>query len=451
MAELIFENVICSILPPNAPTASASPLSSGRLAVSQDPKTGNTILTASLWQLTVPQTCHLQKMAGAYWIHLDESAVFSSLSIDGPASDYVVPRGAAILKVAFDNHAGQNELAIFESLFVPGTGRAPPTPAREPTLNQHPTNTLAVVDEGGEVVGVVADSLQFESQPVDYPQDEPVVIELDSLPVVPVPGEPQQPGAAATTGADEPVRLRVLSQTSTTLVTASDYISTGILATSSTLSNLLTTGSEKLKFLLPVSAQPWTPSPSTQRNLDKFNNATSKTAEYTRKAADTVASVAVKTGKTIAVSASKMMPPSTSQSVSQSRTANASWDMLKATIHAVSTILDSSVQAGKEIFDSSVSATSNLVSHRYGPRAGEAVTKTLGGVGNVALIYFDAKGIGRRAFIKHAAKGALNIKLKDGRVVSLGERAGQGKVAVAATAAPGQKGQVPVLTNVQPK
>ncbi|KAJ3188863.1 hypothetical protein HDU85_004577 [Gaertneriomyces sp. JEL0708] len=384
-------------------------------------------------------------MAGAYWIHLDESAVFSSLSIDGPAPDYVVPRGAAILKVAFDNHAGQNELAIFESLFVAGTGRAPPTPARQPSMNQHPTNTLAVVDEGGEVVGVVADSLQFESQPTDYPQDKPVVIELDSLPVVPV------PGATATTGIEEPVRLRVLSQTSTTLVTASDYISTGILATSSTVSNLLTTGSEKLKFLLPVSAQPWTPSPSTQRNLDKFNSATTKTAEYTRKAADTVASVAVKTGKTIAESASKMMPPSTSQSVAQSRTANASWDMLKATIHAVSTILDSSVQAGKEIFDSSVSATSNLVSHRYGPRAGEAVTKTLGGVGNVALIYFDAKGIGRRAFIKHAAKGALNIKLKDGRVVSLGERAGQGKVAAAASTPPAQKGQVPVLTNVQPK
>lgn len=106
----------------------------------------------------------------------------------------------------------------------------------------------------------------------------------------------------------------------------------------------------------------------------------------------------------------------------------------------------------------------------------------MGTVGNVGLVYFDAKvrrsfrdsklitlkppclqGIGRRAFLKQAAKGAvMNVKLVDGRVVSLGSTAADprrvmgttvgGGTSVVGSSGPSATGQIPLLsTNVHPQ
>ncbi|KAI9095147.1 senescence-associated protein-domain-containing protein [Phlyctochytrium arcticum] len=386
------------------------PLGTADLQVQQDPVSGSTLLSTAQWRLALPLgTTASSPLPGTFHVNIPSTARFDSTTL-------TYPENPASLKVELPQHHDLHTAAIFSSLFEDAPAYST-SDFKRPYVEQSPSaktdyrNSIAVVDANGDVVGVVAQGVEVDDQNIsDQPMKDTdsVVIELSSLPEVDLP-----PGPAL------PVHVKVLHGTSSSILTTGDYISTGILTTSSALSKIMRNGAESLKTLIPVATTEWHASEGTKRNIEKVNSASRTTADYTRRAAETFAGVAMSAGKSVANGASKVLPGT--KAAADSRTGNAGWDVVKSAVHTVSTVLDAGVTAGKTLFDDTVEATAGIAQHRYGLEAGDAVRKSLGAVGNVGLVYFDAKGIGRRAILKHAAKGAFNIKLKDGRVVKVGE------------------------------
>ncbi|WWD17229.1 hypothetical protein CI109_101667 [Kwoniella shandongensis] len=60
-----------------------------------------------------------------------------------------------------------------------------------------------------------------------------------------------------------------------------------------------------------------------------------------------------------------------------------------------------------------------LAAHKYGPDAGEATALVGGSVKNVAVVYIDVAGVGRRALLKSTAKGFVKARLNDGETIRL--------------------------------
>jgi spartin len=76
-------------------------------------------------------------------------------------------------------------------------------------------------------------------------------------------------------------------------------------------------------------------------------------------------------------------------------------------------------------------AASTAAGHKYGAEAGQATALLGGSVRNVAVVYIDVRGVGRRALLKSSAKGFVKARLKNGEVVRLqGDEHADGTVAV---------------------
>lgn len=78
--------------------------------------------------------------------------------------------------------------------------------------------------------------------------------------------------------------------------------------------------------------------------------------------------------------------------------------MIKSSIQAVTTVAESIEASGKHIYDSSTAATAHVAYHKLGADAAHAVTQVSASGRNVALVYIDAKGFGRRAMVKSLGK-----------------------------------------------
>ncbi|KAJ3184260.1 hypothetical protein HDU87_005107 [Geranomyces variabilis] len=424
MSALSFPCATITIVPKFG--SASEPLGSGKLSITQE-HAGSVSLQGSDWTLFLPPTTRARRTAvTSYLITLPPTARLSRTAGGAAGKDFAFDDGAdADLRLDFDK-ADANSLAIFDTLFetegYDGTDdAAAPPPAYPNHVGKDPShaNSLAIVDEQGDVVGVVAEGVELdheEAAPPTYESDtDSVVIELSSLPVVDLGPQHQQQDFDDKEKQAVAVRVKVIRDASTGVLLTSEYVSTGLVIGSSVLGKAVKTGAASLKTLIPVAAQPWQPTPSTKQNIDKFVKGAATTADMTRRAAETVASVATTAGQKVAA---KLIPAS----ATESHTGHASWELLKNTVHAVSNVLDAVTDAGKSLYKDSVDAGGELVAHRWGPEASNAFRSSLGAAGNVALIYFDAKGVGRRAFLKHAAKGAVtNVRLKDGRIVSLGK------------------------------
>ena len=80
-----------------------------------------------------------------------------------------------------------------------------------------------------------------------------------------------------------------------------------------------------------------------------------------------------------------------------------------------------------------ISSASLINRHKYGPDAGHATALLGGSVRNVAVVYIDVRGVGRRALLKSSAKGFVKAKLKNGQTVKLqGDRTDGGDLKVEA-------------------
>ena len=88
--------------------------------------------------------------------------------------------------------------------------------------------------------------------------------------------------------------------------------------------------------------------------------------------------------------------------------------LLNKSMMAFSTIADGIDQAGRNLLASTSTAATTVVSHKYGPEAGEISKSLGGGFKNVGLVYIDAAGVSRRAIVKSVAKGMVVGKVRGG-------------------------------------
>lgn len=94
--------------------------------------------------------------------------------------------------------------------------------------------------------------------------------------------------------------------------------------------------------------------------------------------------------------------------------------ILNKSFMAFSTVADGIEQAGRTLLTSTSSATTTMVTHKWGDEAGE-ISKDLGaGFTNVGLVYIDVSGVSRRAILKSVAKGMVVGRTADGGQVIVG-------------------------------
>jgi spartin len=95
--------------------------------------------------------------------------------------------------------------------------------------------------------------------------------------------------------------------------------------------------------------------------------------------------------------------------------------LLNKSLMAFSTIADGIDQASRNLMNTSSTAATSVVTHKWGPEAGE-LTKHLGGsVKNVGLVYIDVTGVSRKAIIKAVGKGMVIGKVKGGGEIIVGD------------------------------
>jgi spartin len=88
--------------------------------------------------------------------------------------------------------------------------------------------------------------------------------------------------------------------------------------------------------------------------------------------------------------------------------------LLNKSMMAFSTIADGIDQAGRNLLASTSTAATTVVTHKYGPEAGEISRSIGGGFKNVGLVYIDAAGVSRKAIVKSVAKGMVVGKMRGG-------------------------------------
>ncbi|WWC62042.1 uncharacterized protein I303_104630 [Kwoniella dejecticola CBS 10117] len=89
-------------------------------------------------------------------------------------------------------------------------------------------------------------------------------------------------------------------------------------------------------------------------------------------------------------------------------------------------VLTSLEATAHDLINNGTIAASSAAGHKYGADAGEATALVGGSVKNVAVVYIDVAGVGRRAILKSTAKGFVKAKLADGETVKL-QAEGQGE------------------------
>lgn len=112
-------------------------------------------------------------------------------------------------------------------------------------------------------------------------------------------------------------------------------------------------------------------------------------------------------------------------------------------------VLTSLEATAQDLITNGTTAASTAAGHKFGPEAGHATALLGGSVRNVAVVYIDVRGIGRKALLTGTAKGFVKARLKNGETVQIQAGGVQGPDGVAVDAgeaeiAPGGQGTVVV-------
>jgi len=78
-------------------------------------------------------------------------------------------------------------------------------------------------------------------------------------------------------------------------------------------------------------------------------------------------------------------------------------------------ILSTLDQSTKQVLDGGTQGLGSFMGHRYGPEAGSSTVLLAGTARNVALVYIDMRGIGRKALLKMAAKEYIKAEFEKGK------------------------------------
>ncbi|TYJ54572.1 hypothetical protein B9479_004801 [Cryptococcus floricola] len=93
--------------------------------------------------------------------------------------------------------------------------------------------------------------------------------------------------------------------------------------------------------------------------------------------------------------------------------------LLSRVVLAGEVVFTSLEATAHDIINNGTIAASTAAGHKYGRDAGEATALVGGSIKNVAVVYVDIAGVGRRALLKSTAKGVIKTRTNDGEIVEL--------------------------------
>ncbi|OXG55021.1 hypothetical protein J010_00360 [Cryptococcus neoformans] len=99
--------------------------------------------------------------------------------------------------------------------------------------------------------------------------------------------------------------------------------------------------------------------------------------------------------------------------------------LLSRVVLASEVVLTSLEATAHDVINSGTVAASSAAGHKFGKDAGELTALIGGSVKNVAVVYIDVAGTGRKAILKSTAKGIIKTRLQSGQTVEL-QAEGQG-------------------------
>ncbi|GAA5983137.1 hypothetical protein JCM11641_004925 [Rhodosporidiobolus odoratus] len=300
-----------------------------------------------------------------------------------------------------------------------------------------PTSQLYLVDErNGQVLGeLAADGLVLEEsgevatgKMADVPGStatgpgrvsldghEPVVI--DSL----APSSAETALSPSITYSVKPVSAYYQpadNPQSSSIITAANFLSHGIVIGSELLAKQFESGAGKYVASRPATTTPMVFKSETKARVQKGNQMTQTATVYSGKAAKAVGNVASKIGDRIGKSAGI-------QSQAGGPAPKGWRGVLASSLTAVSTVADHLESGGKTLLDSGSKSASQVIHHKYGGEARGVADDVGGSVKHCALVYIDARGVGRKALLKSVGKSALRAKMADGSEVILSNSNGE--------------------------
>ncbi|GAA5859605.1 hypothetical protein JCM8547_006160 [Rhodosporidiobolus lusitaniae] len=334
--------------------------------------------------------------------------------------------------------------ASLYGLYRGQTSSAPSSGVQRPE-NQPQREQLYLVDEttgrvlgalaGGHAVRLEEDRQLKAGQMDDKPYQlstnalnteghEPVVIEDSSL-VAPL--EPPSSSSTALTGPPsvtytvKPVSAYyspAANPQNSQIVSAGNFLSHGIIIGSQLLARTFESSAGKYVSSRPATQSPMVFSENAKAWTEKGHRVTSKATVYSGKAAQAVGGLAAKVGdrigKSTGIQSQAGGPPPTG------------WrGALASTLTAVNTVADHLEAGGKTILESGSKSASSVVHHKYGAEARGVADNVGGSVKHCALVYIDARGVGRKALLKSVGKSALRAKMADGSEVILSNENGE--------------------------
>ncbi|ORX89812.1 hypothetical protein K493DRAFT_132581, partial [Basidiobolus meristosporus CBS 931.73] len=183
------------------------------------------------------------------------------------------------------------------------------------------------------------------------------------------------------------------------LVSSSEYISTNLVKSAEYLSQGIKYGSEKLQASLSPNEKPLVFEAVTINRIRTIKSYSSTALKATRYVVTQIANIAVGVGAKIG----NLIVPA--ESAESSPTARTIRNLARSSIIAIGNIFQGLEQGVVLVLNDARAATSEVITHKYGNEAGNLASETLDILGNVSLVYFDANGISRRAFVRRALKG----------------------------------------------
>ncbi|RAL16681.1 senescence-associated domain-containing protein [Aspergillus homomorphus CBS 101889] len=289
--------------------------------------------------------------------------------------------------------------------YAPGEGYVSPGAAHEDDSHGR---IVLVDEEDGSVVGEMEGYDVVERPDIKPGSKRPVEIELPSE------------------GEGNKVNVSNVSEEYLRMARHPAYKKSTIVQTSAKASRLIVTGSTYLANALTSGADTFTkktkPNPKPMTFSDITHSRVRNVGAFSEGAADLSAKTVGQVGKYAQnIGASLTRRNNTERQKGIDKYGNEyKPGILNKSLIAFSTLADGIEQGARHVLTSSSNAATTMIGHRYGDQAGAVASNLTGGVKNVGLVYIDASGVSRKAFLKSVAKGMVVGRMRDGKQVVVG-------------------------------
>ncbi|TQS34432.1 hypothetical protein Golomagni_05186 [Golovinomyces magnicellulatus] len=321
-----------------------------------------------------------------------------------------------------------DDMETFESILVQcnvdiqhnTTGLSPYDPSQyKPEMKTHIDESsnsqgqIVIVDEdNGDVLGELGSGFTvIEDKNMKPGTNGPVEITLpadDSGKIKVAPASESYLGLALHPIYKNSTLVSKATTASRLIVTTSDYVTKTLQSQADSFTQKTKPNPKALKF-----------QPATHDRIRKVCHVTENAAGISAKTVRQVQKYAHNIGASVS-KRDKTQKKATSTGPDGKPTNSYKPGLINQGLVAFSTLADGIDHAGRSILSGTSTAVSTVVSHRYGPEAGEISKNLGGGVRNVGLVYIDASGISRRAIIKSLVKGMVVGKLPNGENLVVG-------------------------------